>query len=161
MGTEIIGFMTRPDPIGAPMNKKVFIACAIPGFAVLGYGVYGLFRASGQTQPSQWIRWFIGGLLVHDFVIAPLVFATAVLLVRRVPAPWKASLQGASIASGILLLAAWPYVAGYGARPDNKSLLPNNYGAGILGLLAFVWALALGTAWWRKRSAKRSPTAMS
>ena len=141
---------------GGPVNKRVFITCAIPGLAIMGYGVYGLFHASGQTQPSQWIRWFVGGLLVHDFVIAPLVFATAVLLGRRVLAPWKASVQGASVASGILILAAWPYVAGYGTRPDNKTLLPNNYAAGLLVVLTFVWVVALGTALWSKRSAKRS-----
>jgi hypothetical protein len=133
----------------------VFIAGAIPGLAVMAYGIYGLVHAAGQTQPNQWIRWFIGGLLVHDFVIAPLVFLTAVVMVRRVPWPWKAPLQGALIASGILILAVWPYVAGYGRKPDNPTLLPNNYVLGLLVVLAFVWALAAATGWWTAR-ARRS-----
>jgi hypothetical protein len=137
-----------------PTNRRVFVACAVPGFAVMAYGVYGLFHASGQTKPSQWIRWFIGGLVLHDFVIAPIVFLLAVVLIRPVPPPWKACLQGALIASGILTLAAWPYVAGYGQRPDNRTLLPNDYGPGLLVVLALVWAVAAATALWKLKTRK-------
>jgi hypothetical protein len=121
----------------------------------MAYGIYGLFHASGQTQPSQWIRWFVGGLVVHDFFIAPVVFLIAIVLVRRVPQPWKAPLQGALIASGILTLTAWPYVAGYGKRPDNQTLLPNDYGPGLLALVALVWAIAVAAALWRYRAQRR------
>jgi hypothetical protein len=138
-----------------PTNRKVFVACAVPGVAMMAYGVYGLFHASGQTQPSQWIRWFVGGLVLHDFFIAPVVFLIAIVVVRRVPQPWKASLQGALIASAILTLTAWPYVAGYGKRPDNRTLLPNDYGPGLLALLALVWAIAVATALWKHRTKRR------
>lgn len=133
------------------MNRKVFTACAIPGLAILGYGIYGLVHSSGQTRPTQWVRWFLGGLLIHDFVIAPAVFLVAVFLIARVPQPWRAPLQGGLIASGMLILAAWPYVAGYGRRPDNLTLLPNNYGHSLLVVLTFVWVVAVAIALWRRR----------
>ena len=138
--------MTDTSSTGTPMNRKVFIACGIPGLAVMGFGIYGLIHGSGQTHPTEWIKWFVGGLVVHDFLIAPLVFVIAVVLVRRAAAPWKASLQGGLFATGILTLAAWPYVAGYGRRPDNKTLLPNNYAHGLFVVLAVVWLSAAITA---------------
>jgi hypothetical protein len=58
------------------------------------------------------------------------------------------------IASGIVTLAAWPYVAGYGERPDNRTLLPNDYGPGLLAVLAFVWAVAVATALWKVKTRK-------
>lgn len=117
----------------------------------MGYGIYGLIHNSAQTQPAQWIRWFLGGLLVHDFVIAPLVFLVAAVLLARVPRRFKAVLQGASIASGILVLTTWPYVAGYGRRPDNPTLLPNDYLGGLLAILAVVWAIAGAIAFWDRQ----------
>jgi membrane protein implicated in regulation of membrane protease activity len=94
-------------------------------------------------------------LVIHDFFIAPVVFLIAVVVIRRVPQPWKASIQGALIASGILTLTAWPYVAGYGKRPDNRTLLPNDYGPGLLALLALVWATAVAVTLWKHRARKR------
>ena len=134
-------------------NRRIFVASIIVGWAVMVFGILGLFHDAARTHPGQWVRWFLGGAIVHDAVLAPIVFGIA-LLIARIPRPWRASVQGAAIAAGIVSLTAYPFVRGYGRRPDNPSALPNNYASGLLRALAIVVlvsvALAIGS-WWRRR----------
>jgi hypothetical protein len=59
------------------------------------------------------------------------------------------------IVSGVLVLASYPALRGFGRLPDNPSLLPRNYTAGLTWAL-LVWAVTvLGiAAKLRKRRAK-------
>jgi hypothetical protein len=114
--------------------------CLILGWLVILYGVWGLFDASQRTNPDQWVRWFLGSLVAHDLVIAPLTFATGAFLVKRVRGSLRGSLQAGLIASAIIVLTVWPLVRGYGLREDNPSALPNNYVAGLMLVLTVVWS---------------------
>ena len=76
------------------------------------------------------------------------------LLVNRVRAPYRAAVQGAVIATGIVTLTTWPFLRGYGLRSDNSSVLPNNYALGLSSVVAVVWLVAAGVllgAWRRSR----------
>lgn len=128
---------TAPSP-------RLFWSCAAIGLAVLAYGVAGLLLESERTHPEQWIRWFAGSLIVHDLLLAPLVIAAGSLLVNRVRAPYRAAVQGALIASGIVTLTTWPFLRGYGLRSDNASVLPNNYALGLSIVVAVMWLVAAG-----------------
>ena len=123
-------------------RSRVFWALGIIGVAVMAFGTWGLFSDSARTHPSQWIRWFVGSALVHDLVIAPLVFGIAVFLVRRIPPKYRSIVQGGLIASGIVLLSTYPLLRGYGRRPDDPSALPNNYAAGIVMVVGVIWIAA-------------------
>ncbi|MGH2698650.1 MAG: molybdopterin-dependent oxidoreductase [Actinomycetota bacterium] len=125
-------------------SPRVFWCCAAIGWAVLVYGVAGLMVESDRTHPDQWIRWFAGSLIVHDFVVAPLVIAAGSLLAGRVRAPYRAAVQGALIATGIVALTTWPFLRGYGLRSDNASVLPNNYALGLSVVVVAVWLVAAG-----------------
>jgi hypothetical protein len=125
-----------------PPSPRVFWSGAAVGLAVVAYGVGGLFVEGERTHPEQWIRWFAGSLIVHDFVVMPLVVAAGVVLAKRVHAPYRAAIQGALIATGIVILTVWPFLRGYGLRSDNRSVLPNNYALGVSMVVAAVWLVA-------------------
>lgn len=134
-------------------SRRVFWTCVAFGWLVIAYGVWGLFDNATRTNPEQWIRWFMGSLVVHDFVVAPLTFAVGVFLVGRIPRHLRAPFQGGLIASAIVVLTTWPLVRGYGLRPDNPSALPNDYLAGLAIVLSAVWAVVAVVAIrsWRRR----------
>lgn len=125
-------------------NARVFWSCAAIGWVVMAYGVGELFVEGDRTHPEQWIRWFASSLVAHDFVVLPVVIAVGSLLANRVRAPYRAAVQGALIASGIITLATWPFLRGYGLRSDNASVLPNNYAMGLLIVVVAVWLAAAG-----------------
>lgn len=130
-----------------PVNPRVFWPMALTGTAIMGFGVYGLFENSNRTHPDQWVRWFLGAAIAHDFVLAPTVAVAGVLIARRTSDRYRAILQGALIASGIVVLTAYPFVRGYGRRPDNPTVLPNNYAVGLVLVLAVIWVVAASLAW--------------
>jgi hypothetical protein len=139
--------------LGRVPRGRVFWICLGIGWLVILYGILGLFDAAARTNPEQWIRWFIGSLLVHDFVLAPLTITAGALLVRRVRGPLRAPLQAGLIVTAIVVLTVWPLLRGYGLRDDNPSALPNNYLAGLVPVLMVVWSVVvLVAALSRKRS---------
>jgi hypothetical protein len=131
----VTDFPKRDRPFAGVVPKLMLLL----GWGVMAFGVLGLFHSSNRTHPEQWARWFFGSLAAHDFIVAPIVFAAGTLLVTRIPAPWRAPIQGGLIASGIIALTAWPFLRGYGRDPDNPSILPNNYAIGLIVVLAIVW----------------------
>ena len=135
-------------------SRRVFWICAALGWLVIAYGVWGLFDNATRTHPEQWIRWFIGSLVVHDFVIAPLTFFVGAFLVTRIPRTLRAPIQAGLIASATIVLTMWPFVRGYGLRSDNPSALPNDYLAGLVMVLTAVWSVVAAVAW---RAWKRHP----
>lgn len=127
------------------------------GAAVGLFGLAGLVRDAAQTMPLVWLRWLVGLLLVHDFVVAPLVHLTGRRLRDRAPEAWRWPLQLGLVVSGVLVLVSVPVLYGVGrtTQPGNASVLPGNYPVALAGVLALVWlgVLALGVrgAWSRRR----------
>jgi hypothetical protein len=121
-------------------NRSVFFAAGILGWTLMGFGVWTLWHDATRSHPGDWIKWFAGAALVHDFVIAPIVFAIAVGLSRAVPPSYQRIVQFATAATGLFTLIAWPLIRGYGRTPANPSILPGNYVRGLLIVLAVVWA---------------------
>ena len=141
------------------LNPHVFWPLAGIGLAVMGYGVYGLLENSDRTQPTQWVRWFLGAAIAHDFVVAPIVIGVGVVMSRLLRGPQRGPLQGALIASGILILTTYPFVRGYGRTASNPTILPNNYARGLLVVLGAVWIIAVVFLWARWRSGRPMPRA--
>lgn len=143
------------------MNRReappgIFWTLAAIGFGVMGYGLYGLVAESARTQPAQWIRWFLGSAIAHDFVVAPFVVVIGVAVTRYVPAWVRGPLQGALVASGVLVITAYPFLRGYGRNPANPSVLPNNYAHGLLVALVLVWISLALVLVMRRRALARS-----
>ncbi len=129
-----------------------WISAAI-GWAVIAWGLRGIFEHSLDTRPANLARFVVGGALLHDLIIAPLLIGAGVLLARAVPGRARAVVQGALAISGIVALFSYPLVRGFGLAANNPTSLPHNYTAGLLIVLGVVWAVATALVVVRLRSA--------
>jgi hypothetical protein len=138
------------------------------GGAVGLFGLAGLLRDATKTMPLVWLAWLAGLLLVHDFVLTPLVLLAGRRLRDRAPGAWRWPLQVGLVTSGMLVLASVPVLYGVGRRtqPGNTSVLPGRYPLALAGVLLVVWLGVLALGIWsstggRRRSRARSLSAAS
>ncbi len=122
----------------------LFWISAAAGWAVIAWGLRGIFQHSLDTRPANLARFVVGGALLHDLVVAPLVILAGVLIARAVPGRSRAVVQGALAVSGIVALFSYPLVRAYGLAANNPTSLPHNYTANLLIVLGVVWAVAAG-----------------
>ncbi len=142
------------EPRREPATRVFWVLTAV-GAAVLAWGVFGLLTNAGQgatqIKPGRWLLWFVGALLVHDGVIAPVVLLSGRGLRRVRPIVLRTPLQVGAALSGVVTLLAYPLLRGYGqtAQAGDPSILPGNYLSGWLTVLAVVWLGVAGVAGWR------------
>jgi hypothetical protein len=127
------------------------------GTAIGVFGLAGLLADAAKTMPLLWLRWLVGLLLVHDFVVAPLVHLTGRRLRDHAPAGWRWPLQLGLVTSGVLVLASVPVLYGVGraTQPGNASVLPGNYPRALAGVLLAVWLGVLTIGLLSARSRRR------
>jgi hypothetical protein len=133
-------------------SRATFLAFGVVGWTVMGFGFWSLWHDAAHTHPGEWIKWFAGAALIHDFVFAPIVFGIAILVCRMVSPRFRRTIQFALVGSGMFALISWPFLRGYGRSPLNPSILPNNYARGLLVVLGVVWissATAIALNRWR------------
>ncbi|MBM6403364.1 hypothetical protein JQN72_03795 [Phycicoccus sp. CSK15P-2] len=128
-------------------------ARAALGAVGLGLLAYGLVLAVGLgPQLVNVLVWFVGGVVAHDGVLAPVVIVLGVLAATRAPAWLRPALVGLLVVLGPLTLVAVPVLGRFGARPDNPTLLDRPYWAGYLAVAALA-VLAAGALAVRRRRA--------
>jgi len=118
------------------------------GAVGLGVGLYGvllLLDLGGENLRATG-TWLIGGVVLHDAVLAPvtivLAYVAARVLGRRVPVPVVVG----SIVLASATLVAVPVLGRRHARPDNTTLLDRDYVLGwfvLAGLTLLVVSAAL------------------
>jgi hypothetical protein len=124
-----------------PAGPRFWITAAI-GWAVIAWGVVGIFSNSLDTRPANLARFVVGGALLHDLLVAPLAILAGVLVMRAVPAKARGPVQAALVISAVVALFAYPLVRAYGLAANNPTSLPKNYGLNLVIVLAVVWAVA-------------------
>jgi len=107
------------------------------GLSAAAYG--GLLLAQrGWANFEATLTWLIGGVVLHDALLAPATLAVAwaaLRLVRRERlGPWAVGV----VLLGPLTLLAIPVLGGFGVRSDNPTLLDRDYWAGWGGLVVVV-----------------------
>lgn len=127
------------------------------GLPVIAWGIRGALIEGARTRPPELARWIVGGALVHDLVLLPVVLVTAALVRGFVSERAWPLVRWALATSGSVLLVAWPFLRGYGRRASNPSLLPRDYTSGVVVALALVWLVAASLAWASIRRAARLP----
>jgi hypothetical protein len=130
----------------------------------MGYGLRGVLVDAASTRPGELGRWLVGGALVHDLVLVPLVLAVGWGVHRLVPAgPTRRVLTWCLATSGVLALVAWPFVRGYGRQASNPSLLARDYARGLVTYIVVVWAVGafvlLAAAVRSRRASRAQPDA--
>ena len=112
------------------------------GWGVIAFGVRGIFQHSLDTRPADLARFVVGGALLHDLVLAPLVIVAGVAVARTVRGRARPAVQAALAVTGIVTLFSYPLVRAYGLAANNPTSLPHNYGQNLLVVLGVVWAVA-------------------
>lgn len=114
------------------------------GVAVAAYGAMLLLDLGAENLRATLV-WVVGGVVLHDAVLAPLTILVGLVFLR---------LQRAGVAIGPLVvggvvlasvtLAAVPVLGRFGARTDNDTLLDRDYVVGWLVFAGIVVVLSLG-----------------
>ena len=129
------------------------------GGPVIAYGVVQLVRRTGWPRSLATARWLVGGLLLHDLVLVPIVLVLVWVVGRITPRWLTTPVRTGLLASALVLALGWPGLRGYGNRTDNRTVHPLAYGTAVLTALALVWAAAAAWAGWRLVSGARAPRA--
>lgn len=114
--------------------RALRVALGAAGAAVAAYGLLRLVQLPLEQVPAI-LLWVVGGVAVHDGLIAPLVVAAGVLLTARSPVWLRTPLLRALVVLGPLTLVAVPVLGRFGAKADNPTLLDRPY---LLGYAALV-----------------------
>lgn len=116
---------------------------AVAGVALISYGLIGVLGNAGATKPLSTAIWVGGLTLVHDLVLAPVVAVVGWLLSRALPDWARPIVQGGLVVAGVVVLLSIPVVLRQGAPGTYDSLLPLDYRANLVKILAVI---AVGTA---------------
>ena len=127
------------------------------GGAGVALMLWGAWLVLGLDLPDllEIGAWLTGGVLVHDFVVAPLVVLVWYVVVRLLP-PWaRAPYVAAAVVLGTITLAVLPSLGRFGARPDDPYLLNRPYLAWWFALAVVLLVVAAGWGLAARRSADR------
>ncbi len=111
------------------------------GAGLLAFGLAGILRnAHGWTHPALWAALVVTAAVAHDLVLVPLVFALGVPLTGVMSTGVRRYLATGLGLSLVLLVLAWPGLHSPGRLPDNSTVLPLDYGHGLVLSLALLWS---------------------
>jgi hypothetical protein len=137
---------------------RVFWALGGIGWGLMAFGTWGILARARATEPPELAAWVVGAAVVHDLVVAPVVFSVGRAVGRATRGLPRAAIQAALVLTGILVLYSIPVVGGLGRLEDNPSLLPREYGTSLVVLLAAVWGLTgAALVWARPRWGRTNP----
>jgi len=137
--------LREPEPNDVEhAGSVVFWSAMAVGFTVIGWGVYGLLVSRGGVVGVRlvpWLLWFVGLLLAHDLLVAPLAHLVGRGIRHVRPVVLRTPLQVGLALSALVTALALPLIREYGAgaQAGNDSVLPRDYTVGWLALLAAVW----------------------
>lgn len=83
-------------------------AAILAGAAIMLYGIHGLLTSPEIRHPGNVAAWLLGGVALHDAVLAPAVFGLAWLATRWTPPRVRWILGALLLTGGALLLVAAP-----------------------------------------------------
>jgi membrane protease YdiL (CAAX protease family) len=126
------------------------------GLVGVAAGLYGswllLSRQSGDQLVSA-AGWLVGGVVLHDFVLAPVVLVAVAVAGRLAPRPVRAPAAVLLVVIGSVTLVAVPVLGAFGRRADNASLLDRDYWTGwlvLVGVLVVLVAVGSLVQRWRR-----------
>ena len=114
------------------------------GAVGLAMGAFGALRFLQLDLPDivDAGLWLVGGVLVHDALLAPLTIGATALGVRMFTRRARAAVVTGLVVVLTVTVTAIPVLGGWGARADNATLLDRNY---AIGWAVFAALVLVGT----------------
>lgn len=128
----------KPDMGGMVWVRRLLVGA---GLAMIGFALFGGGAASLRNSP--YLRFVVEVTLIVLVLLPLATFGVGRLIGKLVPVVARPVIQGACIATALIVGIALPSVLGRGREGDLPSALPRNYATGLWSVLAVVWA---GTA---------------
>jgi hypothetical protein len=125
------------------------------GALVAAYGAFLLLSRQDADQLVNAAVWLASGVVLHDFVLAPLVLALVYAGARVAPPAARAPAATALVVLGSVTQLAVPVLGRFGARADNPTLLDRDYRAGWLALAGVILLVTVVAALVRSRRVRR------
>lgn len=106
---------------------------AVAGIMAIGWGLW-LIRDDGAERWGSQLTWFVGGVVAHDAVIAPLVVVLGILASRVLRPDLRSGAAVGFIVWATVTVATANVLLPVGGRTDNPSLMNRPY---VLAWLLF------------------------
>ncbi|MEU4313973.1 hypothetical protein [Nocardia sp. NPDC024068] len=118
----------------------VRILLVLGGIWLAWYGADLVLEQNSRDLMST-ATWFLGGILVHDALIAPVCAVVAVAVRAWLPPNWWASIVWGGLCTATLLVISIPVLRRSGAIAGNPTVLDRDYPTGLLVALIVVWVV--------------------
>ncbi len=131
---------------------------AIRGLLVatgVGFGLWGLWLMrdfTGEQLRSTGV-WLVGGVILHDAVLAPATVALGIVATRWLPGHFRAVTATAFLVWGTLTVAFIPVLSGQGGKPGNETVLGRPYVLTWIVMTLVLVVIAVAAAMVRRRRA--------
>jgi hypothetical protein len=113
----------------------------VAGLAMIAFALFGGGAAELSTSP--YLRFVVEVTLGVLLLALPLTLAVGWLVGKVVPVVARPVVQGAIMATALIVLIALPSVLGHGRDATMPSALPRNYATGLWTVLGVVWTAAV------------------
>lgn len=105
---------------------------AIRGLLALtgvGFGLWGLWLMRDFTsgQLVSLVTFLVGGVVLHDAILAPITVGLGVIAARLLPSHFRAAAAGAFLIWATLTVAFFNVLSGRGGKPDDSTVLHRPY----------------------------------
>lgn len=123
------------------------------------YGAWLLLSRQDVDQLSSAAIWLASGVVLHDFVLTPIVLIVVAVVARLAPRDVRAPAVVALVVLGALTVLTIPVLGRFGARSDNATLLDRPYGSAwfVLAGLTLVAVVAASLVVRSRRRAELPP----
>jgi hypothetical protein len=128
----------KPDMSVSAWIRRLLVAA---GLAMIAFAVFGGGASSLTTSP--YLKFVVEVTVAVLVLLLPLTLAAGWLIGKLVPVVARPLVQGACIATALIVGIALPSVLGRGRQHDLPSALPRNYATGLWIVLAVVWGSAI------------------
>lgn len=83
------------------VERGIRYAVAALGVLAAAYGLCGLWKIRAGIHKVNFAEWLLGGVLLHDLIIATVVFLVGLVLSRTLPPHLRGYVQGGLIVIGL------------------------------------------------------------
>lgn len=139
--------------------RGIRLGLILIGAALLAWGTYVMFDTVRPTRIPGVALWIVAAIIVHDAIVAPMVFMIGLAISRaghRFGGAVVVVIEGFVVVGSIMALIVVPAMIATNYAPDNPTVLPLDYGVNLAVFFVVLAVLAAGLAVWLYSRTKRT-----